>query len=63
MITSILNKQEILIYKKIEQLQIIQKTIKVLNVTIWTLILASCIYKKKIESHMIESYKEVLIIS
>lgn len=34
MITSILNKQEILIYKKIEQLQIIQKTIKVLNVTI-----------------------------
>lgn len=32
MITSILNKQEILIYKKIEQLQIIQKTIKVLNV-------------------------------
>lgn len=50
-------------YKKIEQLQVIQKTIKVLNVTIWTLILASCIYKKKIENHMIESYKEVLIIS
>lgn len=59
MITSILNKQEILIYKKIEQLQIIQKTIKVLNVTIWTLILASCIYKKKIESHMIDTLNHI----
>lgn len=34
MITLILNKLEILMYKKIEQLQIIQKTIKMLNVTI-----------------------------